>query len=187
MTRSKLIKHGPYFVKLALLILSTHFLEKILEPLASKLGVKIHSQMPHAPSTMQVWPRNMNVAIFLQFLDSWQYTFVAIMEDTHVRPLTNHGPLDEWKKPQPAFSILRFHKSKGNQDNLVVCVDPNAGEQLPFINSGQTSSIHTENWSAMFESFNHAPKGPEGTPKHPVTICILIVININYSSWIPTL
>ena len=104
------------------------------------------------------------------------------MEDTHVRPLTNHGPLDQRKKPQPAFNVLRFHKSKGKRDNLVVCVDPDAGEELSFIHSGQKYSIHTENWSAVFETFNHAPKGPEVTLKHPVTICILIVINIDYSS-----
>ena len=109
------------------------------------------------------------------------------MEDTHVRPLTNHSPLDQRKKPQPAFNVLRFHKSKGKRDNLVVCVDPNAGEELPFIHSSQKCSIHTENWSVVFECFNHAPKGLERTPKHTFTICILIIINIDYSYWIPTL
>ena len=84
-------------------------------------------------------------------------------------------------------AFLDSTKAKAMGDNLVVCVDPNASEQLPFIHSSQKCSIHIENWSAVFESFNHAPKGPEGTPKHPVTICILIVININYSFWIPTL
>ena len=72
------------------------------------------------------------------------------------------------------------------------------GTTLPSASTPIQVSIHhlyipvknvpsTQNWSAVFESCNHSPKGPEGMLKYPVTICILVVININNSSWVPTL
>jgi len=67
-TGGQLIEEGLYFIKLASLIFPTHFPKKILQPLASELRVQISTHMPHAPPTMQVWPSNVNVPAFLQFL-----------------------------------------------------------------------------------------------------------------------
>jgi len=68
MSGCQLIEKGPQFIELATLIPFTQFLEEILEPLASKLRVKVCTHMPHAPPTMQVRPGNVNIATFLQFL-----------------------------------------------------------------------------------------------------------------------
>jgi len=68
MTGGQLVQVGPYFIKFASLILFTQFLEKILQPLASEMRVEISPHMPHAPSTMQVWPSDINIPALLQFL-----------------------------------------------------------------------------------------------------------------------
>jgi hypothetical protein len=105
MTGGKLIKKGTYFIKLASLILSTQTANKNSHPYASCTTDYAGLSKQHQHSSLPVI--------------SSQLTICPCSDHGghNIRPITNHGPLDQGKKPQLAFSIHKFHKRKGKRHN----------------------------------------------------------------------
>ena len=143
--------------------------------------------MAHAPTALQVNPRR----LFLrprscECLDRIDYTCMPVMKDAHILLILHYCNFKLPEEPCPTLSILALHKSKCERHDLIVAVLTNGGQNLPLVLASKKSSINTNHWSTMTESFDAYIEREEQMMQHFHSWELLHpeVLDVHMGAWI---
>jgi hypothetical protein len=108
------------------------------------------------------------------------------MKDAHVRLIFYYCYFKLPEEPSPTFSVLALHKSKCKWHDLIVAVLTNGGQDLSPILASKKSTINTDHWSTVSESFYAYTEREEHTMQHLYVwkLCHPKVFDVNICAWI---